>query len=493
MEIKITIPAQTIVIPSITTKTAIWKTVIPSQNVVIPSQEIVVSIPENATTKLVDKPPVTPPPIAPDIKPPSVPQNLVGQWANGILTLSWSKSTDDLGVDHYVIKDHFTQSVGFEELGKSSVNSFTKPATEEGEFNITVQAVDLAGNKSADSARVVVKVGGAVPPTPTPGPGPIIVSSGFSYGPTSWPYSDIQSLAKHSKSDTYVSGMVKQGSLAWGRIELAINKYTVPNIVVTEDIPLVSVQMAVWDTKPDGSVEIQSLDNWSDNAKFLKAGIRIPSYAFPALMAGNQGLDASFSMQDLVHPRKPQIDIWQLKWINGQWYARNAGIVFDAPTSDAIMPLVNGQWNSATATGLPNYAITIDHLKNGIPFALPFADTMGWNNQFVWPANRADGSGSTEVGSSPYGQRFRLNKDVPINQNDPIVLQRLMEAAKKFGMIRRDWSSCIVIPLENIQYKAPAVVDRAEWAWEQYKPFFGGMEAGQFMDKFPLEKLEAVA
>ncbi|MET0832213.1 MAG: hypothetical protein ABWY62_07495, partial [Acidimicrobiia bacterium] len=90
---------------------------------------------------------------APDITPPTVPMGLTVQFASGSgVQLSWSASTDDVGVDHYRIDRDGV------EIGTSVTTSFTDVTAAPGTRTYVVLAVDGAGNISAPSSSVAVRV-----------------------------------------------------------------------------------------------------------------------------------------------------------------------------------------------------------------------------------------------------------------------------------------------------------------------------------------------
>lgn len=79
---------------------------------------------------------------------PSIPQNLVGVVRRGKLTLSWSPSTDNVGVKFYeVIRTDAAGAVVIKPVqGTSTTYSLSK-----GTFTYKVRAVDEAGNRSVES------------------------------------------------------------------------------------------------------------------------------------------------------------------------------------------------------------------------------------------------------------------------------------------------------------------------------------------------------
>jgi hypothetical protein len=98
-------------------------------------------------------PPGSPVVIA-DKTPPSVPQGMTGKAASrGYVKLSWQASTDDRpGTIRYRV---FRNGV---RIGSVTTTSFTDRPRDEGSFKYNVRAVDVAGNKSALSRTVTVRI-----------------------------------------------------------------------------------------------------------------------------------------------------------------------------------------------------------------------------------------------------------------------------------------------------------------------------------------------
>src|SRR5262245_6865694 len=111
--------------------------------------------------------PPTPPP--PDTTPPSTPQNLSasGVTANSV-NLSWSPSTDNVGVVGYTVFRRQGTSGSFTQVGTPTGTTFQATglnASTQYQFNVVAR--DAAGNNSAASNTVTVTTSGG-----GPGPGP---------------------------------------------------------------------------------------------------------------------------------------------------------------------------------------------------------------------------------------------------------------------------------------------------------------------------------
>ena len=91
-----------------------------------------------------------------DSQRPSTPQNLVGDvLVSGDVALTWTASTDDVGVTEYVVLRNGV------EIGRADGTSFTVPAPAEGDHYYQVRAVDAAGNESFKTPPTLVTIAGA--------------------------------------------------------------------------------------------------------------------------------------------------------------------------------------------------------------------------------------------------------------------------------------------------------------------------------------------
>ena len=90
----------------------------------------------------------------PDVTPPSVPQNLAVTLNGSDATVTWSPSTDNIGVAGYSV---FRNGVSQGDVPGTTVVYSSLPA---GTYSFQVQAFDAAGNRSAKTASVTVTVTG---------------------------------------------------------------------------------------------------------------------------------------------------------------------------------------------------------------------------------------------------------------------------------------------------------------------------------------------
>ncbi len=115
--------------------------------------------------------PVPPPPApTPDTTAPSIPGNPTAVISGTQAKISWTASTDNIGVTGYQI---FKTGVL---AGKTNATTFTVTALGAGTTNVfTVKSFDAAGNLSAASNPVQVIIPSATPPpVPSPAPAPVV-------------------------------------------------------------------------------------------------------------------------------------------------------------------------------------------------------------------------------------------------------------------------------------------------------------------------------
>ncbi len=114
-----------------------------------------------------------------DTTPPSTPTNLVGTPSGTQVALSWTGSTDNVGVTGYKVYR------GGVEIASVTTTAYTNTGLTAGTYQYTVKAFDAAGNLSATSNTATAVVGGVAdttaPSKPTgmatsPGPGKITFS-----------------------------------------------------------------------------------------------------------------------------------------------------------------------------------------------------------------------------------------------------------------------------------------------------------------------------
>ncbi|HJZ53858.1 MAG TPA: LamG-like jellyroll fold domain-containing protein, partial [Gemmataceae bacterium] len=106
-----------------------------------------------------------------DTQAPTVPTNLTATGAINTATLSWTASSDNVGVDHYDVyrstTSGFTPSAA-NKVGQSTTPGYTDTGLAPGTYYYRVDAADTAGNVSAASAEAsAAAVSDTTPPTVT--------------------------------------------------------------------------------------------------------------------------------------------------------------------------------------------------------------------------------------------------------------------------------------------------------------------------------------
>src|SRR5258708_9060523 len=104
----------------------------------------------------------TTPPV--DTTPPSLPTGLTGAAAGSSgANLSWSASTDNVGVTAYILLRNGVQ------VATPATTSFADTGLSVGTYSYTVAARDAAGNVSPHSASASITLADTTPPTTPPG------------------------------------------------------------------------------------------------------------------------------------------------------------------------------------------------------------------------------------------------------------------------------------------------------------------------------------
>jgi hypothetical protein len=116
------------------------------------------------------------PTFAADTRAPSAPTNLSATLGDGQVALTWTASTDNVGVVRYDIWRRLESAptgTGWAKVEDSTDTNETDLTAVNGtEYRYVVYAFDKAGNRSVASNAVVVTAGIAPTPTPTPTPEP---------------------------------------------------------------------------------------------------------------------------------------------------------------------------------------------------------------------------------------------------------------------------------------------------------------------------------
>jgi hypothetical protein len=100
--------------------------------------------------------------LMPDTTAPTVPQNLVATTSLSNVTLTWSASTDDVGVAGYRV---YRGGVVLADVS-GTATTYTDTVAAAGTYTYTVDAVDAVGNRSAQSASATANVTAVADTTP---------------------------------------------------------------------------------------------------------------------------------------------------------------------------------------------------------------------------------------------------------------------------------------------------------------------------------------
>ncbi len=141
-------------------------------------------------------------------------------------------------------------------------------------------------------------------------------------------------------------------------------------------------------------------------------------------------------------------ELWRAQREDGQWTACWGGELQDAYTSEGVLPEPLG----VSAAGLSILAgqIHLEELQHGtITHALEVTLPDTAASQFVWPANRTDGT-SDDAYSIPEGTRLRLKSSVSLSSLhlNPAALE-IATAIQRYGMIVADTAGAVALEAQD--------------------------------------------
>jgi hypothetical protein len=178
-------------------------------------------------------------------------------------------------------------------------------------------------------------------------------------------------------------------------------------------------------------------------------------------------------------------ELWRAQRENGQWTACWGGEFQDAYTSDGSLPEPLG----VSAAGLSILAgqIHIEELQRGaITHALEVTMPDTAASQFVWPANRTDGT-SDDANSIPEGTRFRLNPKLDLDalHLNPAAME-IATAIQRYGMIVADTAGAVTLEAQD---PSPLIREGKP------NPYEGLLSGGPYetLNAVPWNELEAVS
>jgi hypothetical protein len=141
-------------------------------------------------------------------------------------------------------------------------------------------------------------------------------------------------------------------------------------------------------------------------------------------------------------------ELWRAQQEGGRWTACWGGEFQDAYTGEGTLPEPLG----VSAAGLSILAgqIHLEELQQGtITHALEVTMPDTAASEFVWPANRTDGT-SDDAYSIPEGTRFRLKPSVDLSSLhlNPAALE-IATAIQRYGMIVADTSGSVALEAQD--------------------------------------------
>ncbi len=141
-------------------------------------------------------------------------------------------------------------------------------------------------------------------------------------------------------------------------------------------------------------------------------------------------------------------ELWRAQQEGGQWTACWGGEFQDAYTSDGVLPEPLG----VSAAGLSILAgqIHLEELQQGtIDHALEVTLPDTAASEWVWPANRTDGT-SDDAYSIPEGTRLRLKPSVNLSalHLNPAALE-IATAVQRYGMIVADTAGAVALEAQD--------------------------------------------
>jgi hypothetical protein len=141
-------------------------------------------------------------------------------------------------------------------------------------------------------------------------------------------------------------------------------------------------------------------------------------------------------------------ELWRAQREGGQWTACWGGELQDAYTGEGVLPEPLG----ASAAGLSILAgqIHLEELQQGaITHALEVTLPDTAASEFVWPANRTDGT-SDDAYSIPEGTRFRLPASLNLSSlhlNSAAL--EIATAIQRYGMIVADTAGAVALEAQD--------------------------------------------
>jgi hypothetical protein len=176
-------------------------------------------------------------------------------------------------------------------------------------------------------------------------------------------------------------------------------------------------------------------------------------------------------------------EFWKLRRGSDGWHARWGGVLSHASRNEGYFPPPFG----ATATGLPLVSglIRVSELRVGrIDHALALAIPKAKANDYVWPAQRTDGS-SPLPDAIPEGTRMRIDPKLDLDTIGlPPVGLAIARAAQRYGIIVRDQAGAVTFVGEDPSRFTVA---------NPYTSLYAGKYPNNILASFPWGHLQVVA
>ncbi|OPZ92775.1 MAG: Chitinase A1 precursor [Firmicutes bacterium ADurb.Bin419] len=204
--------------------------------------------------------------LAADTVAPTAPTNLrITNRSGMLIELSWGASTDNVGVDHYVLYadidngyTNWTEQIGtWVNANDSRKKSISMQFNQEYEFY--VKAYDAAGNESAASNEFLFNTDSVAPSAPTDLSVPYKTGS---YVCLEWK----ASTDNFSGINRYMIGVYKNGSL--------VSSIDVPNY----ETPYISKVITGLESKTTYTFEVRAIDNGYDGNSSAVSSIDVTTY-----------------------------------------------------------------------------------------------------------------------------------------------------------------------------------------------------------------------
>jgi hypothetical protein len=244
------------------------------------------------------------------------------------------------------------------------------------------------------------------------------------------------------------------GAGAW----INTREYSSPVYTVPASQPVVRMQL-------DGSYRPLQTDIES---------VPLPAEAVPA--AGSDG------HLTVYQPSTDTLwELWKAYKASDGWHARWGGKMTGVSTNPGYFQAPFG----ATATSLPLLGglmriaqLQAGHIDHALALAIPSAKA----GEYVWPAQRSDGT-STSDGAIPEGTRLRLDPGLDVaSLGLPAVARQMALAAQRYGIVIRDTSGAVTFYGE----------DPTPTGTNPYPALFGNRYPDQVLARFPWSRLEVL-